>query len=1173
MALTETQIQELYVAYFGRPADPDGKDYWMSSAAGAPTDRSFASHMHAQSEFQDAYGSLTTQAQVNQLYQNLFSRDADADGLAYWTGQITQGVLELADIAVNLIHAAKNPTSANTTQGAADALALENKVAAAKEFTSDVKADATAILAYTADDATAFDTAKTYITSITSTAHTAAQVDAQITTIKDDYTDNTANKGTTYAFTTSADNFTGGTLNDTFNGTVDSDASSGQTFTVADIIDGGAGTDTLSWTVTAQTASNGGLPAAAISNVEVFKIRNVEGAIETVDMSAVSGETKVVSNLSTSAVAFSNVVSGAQLEVIGNGTLTNGASTFTYASGTASTLTLKDGTTAGAVTVDDASDTVLTQTINSKGAANTIGNFTIAGGTTAVTVNATSDLTVTSIVDAGNVITSLTVTGAGDVDTGTADGTSLATVDASAMTGALTFVGDAVAAASTRDDTTNSVDGADVTITGGSGNDSITTAAYNAAIEYSVSTGAGDDTVVIGQDVKASSSTNSGHVINGGAGTDILSMTYAMSNSHATVTTISNFEELTISDAITGAMDVTTDWQATGLTTVNLAAGSSGGTVNFATGGGTVDVEGTNAGAMTVAVAGSATDDVVNINSYTVSTASTSVDRFNANSIAVTGAETVNLSTGSVGTAEEQDVSTISVGAGNSLVVTGANNLHATGAITATSIDASGLTGLLNMGAALSGTTTNTITGGSGNDILVGDADDTTNLTGNGGNDNITGGSDLETISGGDGNDTINGGGGNDTITGGAGNDTITMEGATSTIAGGAGNDTVIEGSSSNDLFGYGYAITGGAGTDTLRVANLTGFDSGDGSSISGFETLDVNGALTVDLDDFGNNTFTTILTSNNAINLDSFRSETIKIDATMTGALDVDGESVSGSSDSISISAVAAGTITNTAAIDVSGYETINITTDDSDDSTYEDVTIILTDTDALTVNISGDAGFNFTDGSTNSSLTAVTTVDASGMTNTDAASGIVYVASQGMNTTSGAVVSVTGSAAADTITGHLNTDDTFSGGAGADHLDYLGRSDSFTGGAGNDTFDLDHVGTSTAYLTITDLADGDLIDFSDIDDDGGSAFVQTKISLGSSATLTNYLDAAASSTDGASASSDIEWFVFGGATYIVLDNSDNATFTSGTDSLIKISNAHNVSSSTLSSGVLTIA
>ena len=97
---TSTQLQELYVAYFGRAADPTGLDYWTSKGI---TTAKFAADSHAALEFKSVYGSLSTESQVNQIYKNLFDRTADADGLSYWTQEINLGNLKLGEIATHLI--------------------------------------------------------------------------------------------------------------------------------------------------------------------------------------------------------------------------------------------------------------------------------------------------------------------------------------------------------------------------------------------------------------------------------------------------------------------------------------------------------------------------------------------------------------------------------------------------------------------------------------------------------------------------------------------------------------------------------------------------------------------------------------------------------------------------------------------------------------------------------------------------------------------------------------------------------------------------------------------------------------------------------------------------------------------------------------------------------------
>ena len=74
---TSTQIQELYVAYFGRAADPAGLDYWEKAGT---SKEAFASHMHAQAEFQDLYGSSSVENQVNQICMRI----ASACGATIW---------------------------------------------------------------------------------------------------------------------------------------------------------------------------------------------------------------------------------------------------------------------------------------------------------------------------------------------------------------------------------------------------------------------------------------------------------------------------------------------------------------------------------------------------------------------------------------------------------------------------------------------------------------------------------------------------------------------------------------------------------------------------------------------------------------------------------------------------------------------------------------------------------------------------------------------------------------------------------------------------------------------------------------------------------------------------------------------------------------------------------
>ena len=86
----------------------------------------------------------------------------------------------------------------------------------------------------------------------------------------------------------------------------------------------------------------------------------------------------------------------------------------------------------------------------------------------------------------------------------------------------------------------------------------------------------------------------------------------------------------------------------------------------------------------------------------------------------------------------------------------------------------------------------------------------TTNITGGDGNDTIIGSGNDETLDGGTGNDSVIGGGGRDFLMGGDGNDTLVAgDGGNATLLGGLGDDSMV-GGTGNDLF------YGDSGKDTI---------------------------------------------------------------------------------------------------------------------------------------------------------------------------------------------------------------------------------------------------------------------------------------------------------------------------------------------------------------------
>jgi hypothetical protein len=435
----------------------------------------------------------------------------------------------------------------------------------------------------------------------------------------------------------------------------------------------------------------------------------------------------------------------------------------------------------------------------------------------------------------------------------------------------------------------------------------------------------------------------------------------------------------------------------------------------------------------------------------------------------ITGYETLNIVANSVGGAESQDFSTIAMtadtGGATSLVITGDSPLTTSGAITAATINASGMTGEARgtntfvMGAAGVGSTS--ITGSPGDDTLVGIAAAATTINGGAGEDTITGGTAGDTISGGAGNDTITAGTGAaattaDTVTGGDGDDAITMGTGTHNVDGGAGNDTVDMAAT----LSTGDVLSGGDGTDKLSLNDDP--TAATAGQVSNFETLqlDENNAA-ANMAVFGANPgFATITTNAATQTISNATSALTQIE------FDVDGTAqttitmtrlVDGAADTIDLETSANTTITTVA---IANEEIVTV---DAADGTHTYTNFTTTDMTSLVA--TGDNAVNVG----TSSGTNTATVDASAMTanfSGDFSASIVAM-TMSTSTTGGTVVSGSG---ADTVTGT----------AGADNITTNNGSDVITSGTGNDVIDAggSHdtiIGSTTGTNTITGGAGGD--------------------------------------------------------------------------------------------------
>lgn len=168
MATTyHNDLQKLYVAYFNRPADAGGLAHYegvLETAAANGGASAVASMMDLISadfakstEYQTTYNQATNAGVITAVYQNLFGRPVDEQGLAFYVKALTDKKMTI-DTMVTFI--------ANGATGT-DKTIIESKVAVATAFTNAMDKDAEKT-AYAAKEAQA--AAKELLSTIKTTA-------------------------------------------------------------------------------------------------------------------------------------------------------------------------------------------------------------------------------------------------------------------------------------------------------------------------------------------------------------------------------------------------------------------------------------------------------------------------------------------------------------------------------------------------------------------------------------------------------------------------------------------------------------------------------------------------------------------------------------------------------------------------------------------------------------------------------------------------------------------------------------------------------------------------------------------------------------------------------------------------------------------------------------------
>lgn len=713
------QVQQLYIAYFGRPADTTGQAFWASAIDAANGNiAAVQAGFSSSAESQALYGNKSNIDKVTSIYVNTFGRQPDAAGLAFWVNQLETGKMTQAQAAWTIQQSA----------GPIDAAVVQAKLVAAQAFTAQIDT-AAEIQGY--QGAAAADSARAFLATVTSTATGLTAVAGAATAVATAVAVG-GTPGSTFTLTTGVDSFVGTANADTFNGYINNQTPTTSTLTAADTITGGAGIDTLSLTVEGNVA--GSLPNATISGVEKFSIRDVATAASAYDFGNVQGETLVTSNVSTNTVdvTFNNLGTGTVVAVQGNGSTAVSDVKFSMATATDAVNLVLNGGLKGTNSVTNVVNTAAangvatTATISSTGAANTVGNIqltTAAGNTiTALTVNADTDLTAALVANDYAATAALTVTGAGKVNLGSGfDG---ATINASTNTGGLTI--------STTAGVTSSV-------IGSAGNDVVTLVGALTATG-SINLGAGDDKLLAG----AAASVLATNTIDGGAGTDTVAASLINA---ANATKFVNFEALDLSSNATLDVALVTGSTITGLTLSGGTGVTSLTNVNTGVG---LSVSGLNIGSSTIAVKGAVANAADTFGITFAGTADATATALaktavSAGTVVVNDVEAVTVASGGTGFV----ANTLALTDSNlkSLTITGAQDLTlgfvgTNGAVVnpttggVTSIDGSAATGKLAINLAnVNGVTAGlTVKVGAGDDTITTSTAATT-LTGGAGKD------------------------------------------------------------------------------------------------------------------------------------------------------------------------------------------------------------------------------------------------------------------------------------------------------------------------------------------------------------------------------------------------------------------------------------------------------
>jgi methionine-rich copper-binding protein CopC len=138
---SEAILERAYIAYFGRPAEPEGFNWWLSNVSSQGGIDAVMTNVYRDfcksSEYLRAYASdldpvthavINAPHLLNSIYENLFHRDIEQGGLDYWGTLVSQGAVTINSVVVEVLNGARNSDFDAVNSKIDAAIALTHKV-------------------------------------------------------------------------------------------------------------------------------------------------------------------------------------------------------------------------------------------------------------------------------------------------------------------------------------------------------------------------------------------------------------------------------------------------------------------------------------------------------------------------------------------------------------------------------------------------------------------------------------------------------------------------------------------------------------------------------------------------------------------------------------------------------------------------------------------------------------------------------------------------------------------------------------------------------------------------------------------------------------------------------------------------------------------------------------